>query len=83
MSEYELTSLKNKIITAKAFQEESILNRAMNLCFSELLGDPNLVNEELSQYDQINPHSIFEQMNLTLTPNNCSVLFVKSNSNGK
>jgi len=83
VSEFELTSLKNKIITAKAFQEESILNRAMNLCFSELLGDPNLVNEELSQYDQINPHSIYEQMNLTLTPNNCSVLFVKSNSNGK
>lgn len=81
ISEYELISLKNKIKTAKAFQEESILNRAMNLSFSELLGDANFANDELSKYDKIGIDELHEQMNITLVKENCSVLFVSNQSN--
>jgi predicted Zn-dependent peptidase len=78
ISNKELNRLKNKINTAKAFQEQGILNRAMNLSFFELLGDANGVNEEQKIIDKINENHIHEIANQILTPENCSILKVKS-----
>ncbi len=53
----------------------------MNLSFSELLGDANFSNDELSKYDKIGIDELHEQMNITLVKENCSVLFVSNQSN--
>ncbi len=78
ISNKELKRLKNKINTAKAFQEQGMLNRAMNLSFFELLGDANGVNEEQKIIDKINEKHIYEIANQILKPENCSILKVKA-----
>ncbi len=78
ISEKELKRLKNKINTAKAFQEQGMLNRAMNLSFFELLGDANGVNEEQKIIDEINESHIYTMANQLLKQTNCSVLKVKA-----
>jgi len=78
ITEKELKRLKNKINTAKAFQEQGMLNRAMNLSFFELLGDANGVNEEQKIIDEINESHIYTIANQLLKQTNCSVLKVKA-----
>jgi zinc protease len=74
----ELERLKNKIRTAKEFQEQGLLNRAMNLCFHELLGDANEINHEKIRYLEINSDQVFEVSNLLFRKENCSLLKVKA-----
>ena len=47
ISERELQKLKYKAETTVSFSESSVLNKAMNLAFYELLGDASLINKEL------------------------------------
>ncbi len=78
ISDAENTKLLNKIQTARAFQDQGLLNRAMNLCQYELLGDANGVNEEHQLYQQITPAHIQELASELLIPQNCSLLKVKA-----
>lgn len=78
MNDTEKMKLLNKIRTAKEFQEQGLLNRAMNLCMYELLGDANGVNEENTIYQQITPEQIQGLSNEMLLKTNCSVLRVKA-----
>lgn len=48
--DYELEKVKNKIESTMAFSEMSILNKAMNLAYYELLGDVEMINTELDRY---------------------------------
>lgn len=77
ISEVELSRLKNKIKTAKAFQEQGLLNRAMNLCHFELLGDADGINQEALIYAEIEPKHIQAVAKQILNPSNCSLLKVK------
>lgn len=74
----ELERLKLKIRTAREFQEQGLLNRAMNLCFFELLGDANGVNEEHLIYQAITPSSMRLVAEEILQKENCSLLKIKS-----
>jgi zinc protease len=78
ISEEELAKLKIKIRTAKEFQEQGLLNRAMNLCYFELLGDANGINEEQAIYDAITAADIQQVGQEILTKTNCSLLQVKA-----
>jgi predicted Zn-dependent peptidase len=78
ISELELDRLKIKIRTAREFQEQGLLNRAMNLCFFELLGDANGVNEEHFIYEAITSEMLRHVANEILQKENCSVLKIKS-----
>ncbi|MDR0802986.1 pitrilysin family protein [Fluviicola sp.] len=78
MSEEETSKLLNKIRTVKEFQEQGLLNRAMNLCLYELLGDANGVNEENTLYQSITAEQIKTVSNQILRKENCSLLRVKS-----
>src|SRR6218665_58205 len=78
MESSEKNKLFNKIRTAKEFQEQGLLNRAMNLCMYELLGDANGVNEETQLYQQIAPEQIQLVAKEILRKENCSVLRVKA-----
>jgi predicted Zn-dependent peptidase len=77
INENELNRLKIKIRTAREFQEQGLLNRAMNLCFYELLGDANGVNEEHLIYQAITPEALQFTANEILRKENCSLLKIK------
>jgi zinc protease len=72
-----------KFRTAKEFQDQGLLNRAMNLCNYELLGDPDGVNSESEKYHQITTNDILRCAKNTLTKSNCSILNVKADKNAK
>jgi len=78
LSTAETSKLLNKIRTIKEFQEQGLLNRAMNLCTYELLGDANGVNEENTVYQSITAEQIQQQAEVMLRKENCSVLRVKA-----
>lgn len=78
LSEKELNRLKNKITTARAFQEKGLLNRAMNLSYFELLGDAEGINEEADIYAAIQPKHILTISKKILLKTNCSLLQVKA-----
>lgn len=77
INESELIAVKNKLKTSKAFQEQGLLNRAMNLSYFELLGDANGINEEFSLYDHVKISHINSFAKKCLKKNNCSLLRVK------
>lgn len=74
----ELHRLMIKIRTAKEFQEQGLLNRAMNLCIFELLGDANGINEEALIYDKITSKDLLRVSKNTFKKTNCSLLKVKA-----
>ncbi|MBC7426427.1 MAG: insulinase family protein, partial [Bacteroidia bacterium] len=55
---HELDKVKNKSLTANLFSRTSSLNKAMNLCYAENLGDIDLINTEIQKYYEINPEDI-------------------------
>jgi zinc protease len=78
IEEMELHRLMIKIRTAREFQEQGLLNRAMNLCLFELLGDANGVNIEHEIYQSIQPEHLQETAIHLFKKENCSLLKVKS-----
>ena len=73
----ELQKAKNKITAMIEFEDISILNRANNLAFYELLGNANLMNEELQRYESVTAESLQETAIQVLRPENCSTLFYR------
>ena len=53
VSEDELTKVKNKYESTFEFSEMSLLDKAMNLAFYELLGDANDLNKEIEKYHAV------------------------------
>ncbi len=85
LSEVDMTKLLAKIRTSKEFQEQGLLNRAMNLSFFELLGDAEGINKELEEYQKISASNIQLEAKKILRKENCSLLRVlakKTNENG-
>lgn len=74
----ELEKVKNKFETAKAFSDQSGLNKAMNLALFELLGDANMINEELDKYSEISVGDIQEQAAHIFDRNKENKLLVKA-----
>lgn len=79
----EMNRLMIKIRTSKEFQEQGLLNRAMNLCHFELLGDADGINTEHEIYQSIRPAHLQETAIKLLKPTNCSLLKVKATPHAK
>jgi predicted Zn-dependent peptidase len=73
--ETELEKVKTKIESMLAFEDLSLLNRANNLAFYELLGDASQMNTEFENYNQVTVDDIFAQANEILNPNRCSTMY--------
>jgi len=58
MSLYELQKVKNQVESNIQFSEMSLLNKAINLCQAEILGDVSMVNEEINKYFEVMPADI-------------------------
>ncbi|MCU0409610.1 MAG: insulinase family protein, partial [Bacteroidales bacterium] len=51
--DYEIEKVKNRYESSVVFQNTSILNKAMNLSYYELLGDAAKINKEVEMYRSI------------------------------
>lgn len=74
----ELTKVKNKMEASHIFGEVEILNKATNLAVSELLGDADMINNEVGKYLSVTAEQIKEQSNIIFRKENCSTLYYKS-----
>ncbi len=76
----ELTKVKNKFETAKAFQEQSLLNRVMNIAMYDQMGQLDQINNERQKYDQITVEDLINFAKNTFVKTNSSVLTIKAKS---
>ena len=72
--EKELVKYKNKVESTLVFSEISILNKAINLAFFELLGDIDLINREKSIYQDVTIKDIQRLAKTIFVEENCSEL---------
>ena len=75
ITEDELQKAKNKITAMIEFEDMSLLSRANNLAFYELLGNAALINEELERYQAVTTTSLKETAANIFRPENCSTLY--------
>ena len=81
VSDYELSKIKNKIISLLEYSELSILNKAINLCHFELLGNADLINIQVENYEKITPQDIQRVAKQYFTEQNCNSLVYLPNAN--
>jgi predicted Zn-dependent peptidase len=78
ISNIELTKVKNKFETAKAFQEQSLLNRVMHIAMYDQMGQLDEINNERKKYDQISVNQLIDFAKKTFIKTNTSVLKIKA-----
>jgi zinc protease len=78
VGEEELQKCKNKIESTVVYSETDVLTKATNLAISELLGDADLINQEIEKYAKVTAEKINQQANLILNETNCSTLYYLS-----
>jgi zinc protease len=74
----ELEKVKNKTESLIAFEDISLMNRANSLATYELLGDAELMNKELLNYQAVTAEEILEECRNIFTETNCNTIFYKS-----
>ncbi len=77
VTDSELQKSKNKIEAMIAFEDMSLLSRANNLAFYELMGDAQLINKEWEHYQSVTSASLQQAANDIFEPTNCSTLFYR------
>jgi zinc protease len=78
ISENELQKIKNKAESTLIFSELSLLTRASNLGFFELLGDTELINKEAEFYQYITAEDLQKQAQQFFRRENCATLICKA-----
>lgn len=74
ISEKELTKIKNKTEATIAFEDMSVLTRANNLAFYELLGDAALFNSDRDKYFSVTGDDILNYSRKILNVSNSNTL---------
>jgi predicted Zn-dependent peptidase len=70
----EIEKVKNKFESSTVFSNTSILNKAANLSFFELLGRPDLINNEVEAYRNVDHQMISKAIERYFISSNCSTL---------
>ncbi len=73
--EDELTKVKNKMESTMVFSEMSLLDKAMNLAYFELLGDAEQLNSETQKYLDVTAEEIRTQAAHIFRKENSSTLY--------
>ncbi|MCF8369087.1 MAG: insulinase family protein [Bacteroidales bacterium] len=79
ISSKELDKVKNKIESTLEFSEMSVLNKAMNLAYSELLGDAGMINQEKEKYAAVTVDSVKHAAEKIFREGNSSTIHYFSN----
>lgn len=75
VSSDELTKVKNKVESVLVFSEMSLLDKAMNLAYYELLGDASLLNQEAKEFLKVTAEDIKRISNETFGRAQSSTLY--------
>jgi zinc protease len=75
VSDHELTKVKNKSESIMVFAEMSLLDKAMNLAYYELLGNAEELNTEIDKYLSVTPQRIMQAAKATFAEEQCSILY--------
>ena len=75
VTEEELNKVKNKLESTMVFAEMSLLDKAMNLAYFELLGDAAALNEEVDKYLKVTAEDIRQAARKIFNPENSSTLY--------
>ena len=75
----ELEKVKNQLESSHVFGELDLLNRTLNIAYGELLGNANLVNEELDIYRNINNEDVRNCANEIFRNENSNTLYYLKN----
>ncbi|PRY50417.1 putative Zn-dependent peptidase [Arcticibacter pallidicorallinus] len=78
--ETELDKVKNKIESTMVFAEMSLLDKAMNLAYFEVLGDAEALNKETERYLKVSSEDIQRRAQSIFRKENSSTLLYLSNS---
>jgi len=81
VSDSELEKVKNKTESMMAFEDMAVMNRATSLAMYELLGDANLINNELDIYRSISSEELMQVANQIFTVENSNTLRYLANQN--
>ena len=82
ISDYELDKVKNKFEVNTIFGEINVMNKAMNLCFYEMLGDIDIINNETKVFASINKDEVYSVSKKLFIKENSSVMhYLKNSSN--
>ncbi|MCB2406682.1 M16 family metallopeptidase [Hymenobacter lucidus] len=74
----ELEKVKNQAETSIVFEEIELLNRAMSLAYSKLMGDANLVNQESTKVQAVTAEGVLAMAQDILRPENASTLYYRA-----
>lgn len=77
VTEEELQKAKNKIEAMITFEDMTILSRANNLAFYELLGDASLINKEWDNYNVVTTTMLQQTAQEVFRKENSNTLFYK------
>lgn len=77
VGERELARHIHKSENSIAFSNMSVLNKAMNLAYFELIGDTELINSEQEMYERISSADLQKTAKQMFTEENCSVLYYR------
>ncbi len=80
----EMEKVKNKFESSTVFSRTSILNKAANLSFFELIGNPELINNEADAFRNVTPTMVSETVSKYFVKSNCSTLnYISTRKNRK
>lgn len=77
-TEEELDKVKNQAISTLVFGDYELLNRAMNIAFGAVMGNPNLINEEADYIRKVTRDEVHAMAKTLLSDEHSSNLFYKS-----
>lgn len=78
VSEYELEKVKNKFEAGIIFGELNIMNKALNMCYYNMLGDMSLLNGEVAIFRAITVDQIMQTAQQVFQPERSSTLIYKA-----
>jgi len=81
VTDNELTKVKNKVESVVVFSEMSLLDKAMNLAYYELLGDAALLNKEAGEFLKVTAEDIQRISNNTFKKESSSTLYYLTENN--
>ncbi|WP_111599358.1 M16 family metallopeptidase [Chitinophaga skermanii] len=79
--ERELEKVKNRVESMLAFEDMSLMSRANNLAFYELLGNVDMMNVEFENYARVSVDDIHKEANIVFQPNNTNTLYYYAENN--
>lgn len=74
IDDYELDKVRNKFEANTLFGEINAANKALNLCFYEMLGDITIINKEIDNYRSISKEEVVEVCEKIFTEKNSTTL---------